>query len=85
MTIVREWRNNEWDKGENGRDQYELKYMFKKIMQNADEIENEPTPGHSKEDLSRCIICKSSIITNIKYVIHVNGFTVEDISEIETR
>lgn len=85
MTVIREWRNNEWEKGEKGRDQYELQYMFKKIMANADEIENEPTPGSNYDNLSRCIICKSSIIQNIKYVIHINGFTVEDITEIEKR
>ena len=85
MTIVREWRNNEWEKGSKGREQSELQYMFKKIMANADDIENNPTPGHSEDDLSRCIICKSSIIQNIKYVIHVYGFTVEDITEIENR
>lgn len=85
MTVVREWRNNEWEKGSKGREQRELQYMFKKIMANADEIENKPTSGSSKDELSRCIICKSSIIQNIKYIIHVNGFTVEDITEIENR
>lgn len=85
MTVIREWRNNEWEKSSKGREQSELQFMFKKIMENADDIENKPTPGSNYDDLSRCIICKSSIIQNIKYVIHVNGFTVEDITEIEKR
>ena len=79
---IREWRNEEWCHTEQGRDQAELVRMMKDIMRNADEVENEPTPGHSREDLSRCIVCVSSLIPNTKYVIHVSGFTVEDITEI---
>lgn len=79
---IREWRNEEWECGDKARDQHELRYMMKKIMDGADEIENEPTPGSSKEDLSRVIICRSSLMPEFEYIIHVTGFTVEDITEI---
>ena len=83
--IIRSWRNEEWDRSDKARDQHELTYMMKRIMAGADDIENIPTPGHSEENLSRVITCKSSLLPNTKYVIHVTGFTVEDITEIITR
>ena len=82
MTTVRRWTNEAWDKSNEARSQFDLVYMFKKIMANADDVTNEPTPGHSREDLSRVIIAKSSMLPNIDYIIHMNGFTVEDITEI---
>lgn len=82
MAIIRRWCSEEWDKSNEARDQAELVRMFKKIMQNADEVTNEPTPGNSNQDLSRVIVAKSSILPNVDYVIHMNGFTVEDITEL---
>lgn len=79
---IREWRNEEWETGEKARDQFELQRMAKKIITNADSVENKPTPGHSREDLSRVLICKSSLLPDTEYIIHMNGFTVEDITEI---
>lgn len=79
---IREWRNEEWENGDKARDQHELVRMMRKIIDGADDIKNEPTPGHSRDDLSRVIVCKSSMIPGIEYIIHVNGFTVEDITEI---
>lgn len=82
MATIREWRNEEWETGEKARSQYELTYMMKKILANADIIENTPTPGSSREQLGRVIVCKASWMPNTEYIIHVNGFTVEDITEI---
>lgn len=82
MTTVREWRNEAWCHGKEARDQRELSFMFRKIMEGADSITNEPTPGCSRDELSRVIRCKSSMIPNTEYIIHVNGFTVEDITEL---
>ena len=81
-TTIRRWYNAEWDKSNNAREQYELQFMFKKIISNADIIENKPTPGSSRDDLSRCIRCKSILLPGTEYIIHVNGFTVEDITEL---
>lgn len=82
MATIREWRSNDWDKSNKGRDQWELKRMAKEILTDADDIEDTPTPGHSKDELSRVMVAKSSIFPNRKYIIHVNGFTVNDITEI---
>lgn len=82
MTIVREWRNNAWETGEKGRDQCELQMMAKKILQAAESVTNEPTPGHSNENLSRVYIATSSLVPDLEYIIHMYGFTVEDITEI---
>lgn len=78
----REWRNNEWEKGPKGRDQWDLKYMLRKILDGADLIENNPTPGASDTELSRCIVATSKLLPNTKFIIHVSGFTIEDISEM---
>lgn len=78
---VREWRSEEWEIGSKARDQHELQYMARKILAGADLIENTPTPGHSRDDLSRCIVVRCSWMPNIRYIIHMNGFTVEDIHE----
>lgn len=80
MTI-REWRNEEWCFDAKARDQHDLQYMAKKILTGADQIENTPTPGHSRDDLSRCIVARCSWMPNTRYIIHMNGFTVEDINE----
>lgn len=82
MASIREWRNNEWETGDKARDQYELAYMYRKIMAGADMVENKETPGHSRTDLSRVIVAKSSMMPNFEYIIHTNGFTIEDITEI---
>ena len=79
---VREWRNEEWETGNKARSQFDLQYMAKKIISNAEKVENTPTPGHSRDDLSRCLVCTSSLLPNTEYIIHMNGFTVEDITEI---
>ena len=81
-STIREWRNEEWEHGDKGRDQRELQRMAKDILANAETVENEPAPGYSKEDLSRCYIATSSLVSGLKYIIHMNGFTVEDIVEI---
>lgn len=80
MTI-REWRNEDWCKDDRARDQHDMQYMMKKILAGADLIENTPTPGHSRDDLSRCIVARCSWMPNTRYIIHMNGFTVEDINE----
>lgn len=84
MAVIREWRSDEWETGPKARDQRELQFMFRKIMAGSDDIENTPTPGHSREDLSRVIVAKHTALPGVKYVIHVSGFTVEDITEITT-
>lgn len=81
---IREWRNNEWETGSKARDQFELQRMAKQILENAEHIENTPTPGHSEDNLSRVYTATSSLVPNLKYIIHMNGFTVEDIVEILT-
>lgn len=81
MATIREWRNEEWETGSKARDQHELQFMAKKILAGADIITNKPTPGHSRDDLSRVIEARSSWLPNVRYIIHMNGFTVEDINE----
>lgn len=81
MTTIREWRNEEWENGRQARHQQELQMMARKIISNAEKVENMPTPGHSEENLSRVLICTSSLLPNTTYIIHVSGFTVEDIIE----
>lgn len=79
---VREWRNEEWETGNKARSQGELQRMAKQIISNAETVENKPTPGSSRDELSRCIVCTSSLLPNMEYIIHMSGFTVEDIVEI---
>lgn len=81
MATIREWRNEEWETGTKARDQHDLQYMAKKILAGADKITNMPTPGHSRDDLSRVIEARCSWMPNVRYIIHMNGFTVEDINE----
>ena len=81
---IREWRSDEWDSSEKARSQWELQRMAKEILSNAETIENTPTPGYSRPDLSRCYVCTSSLVPKIKYIIHIDGFTVSDITEILT-
>ncbi len=82
MLIVREWRNEEWEKDTTkARTQEELQFMARKIISTAEIVENEPTPGSTRPDLSRVLICKSSLLPNVRYIIHTQGFTVEDIIE----
>ena len=81
MTTIREWRNDEWETGSQARSQHDMQMMARKIISNAEKVENMPTPGHSEENLSRVLICTSSLLPNTKYIIHVSGFTVEDIIE----
>ena len=85
MQTIREWRNEEWESNPvKAREQSELQYMARKIIKNAESVTNEPTPGYSdsRPDLSRLLTCKSSLLPNVKYLIHLHGFTVEDIIEI---
>lgn len=82
MATVREWRNEEWDTTDKARTQEELQYMARKIINNASEIEDKPTSGHSRDNLSRCLVCKSDLRPNTEYIIHIEGFEVEDIVEI---
>ncbi|MDE7406442.1 MAG: hypothetical protein K2M89_06190 [Clostridiales bacterium] len=82
MKRIREWRSDEWETGDKARSQRELQRMARKIITNAEKVENEPTPGHSEVNLGRVLICTSSLLPNTEYIIHMNGFTVEDIIEI---
>ncbi len=82
MMTIREWRNEEWETGDKARSQEELQYMFRKIISHADVIENEPTPGHNTCNISRVLTCTNSLLPGTKYIIHITGFTVEDIVEI---
>lgn len=82
MSYIREWRNEEWDTTDKARTQEELQYMARKIINNASEIEDKPTPGCSRDNLSRCLVCKSDLRPNTEYIIHIEGFEVEDIVEI---
>ena len=82
---IREWRNEEWEHSEKARSQFDLQRMAKEILNKAEHIENTPTPGQSRPDLSRCYVCTSSLLPNTKYVIHIDGFTVQDITEIITQ
>lgn len=81
MTYIREWRNEEWEHGETARDQFTLQKMARKIMENAEKVENEVTIGSSRPGLSRVITCTSSLLPNTEYIIHISGFTIEDIIE----
>ena len=82
MTTIREWRNEEWETGEKARSQGELQYMFRKIISSADVVENEPTTGHDNCNISRVLTCTNRLLPGTKYIIHITGFTVEDIVEI---
>lgn len=82
MATIREWRNEEWETGNKARDQFELIYMFKRIMANADDVKNDETPGHDRADISRVITAKCTFMPNFEYIIHTAGFTIEDIVEI---
>lgn len=82
MKTIREWRNEEWETGSKARDQHELQRMARKIIANAEKVENAPTPGHSEVNISRVLTCTSSLLPNTEYIIHMSGFTVEDIIEI---
>lgn len=85
MTIVREWRNEEWCNDEHARTQWELQQMAKDIMSNAENVDGNPTAGHSREDISRVYKCTSSLLPNVEYIIHMSGFKVEDIIELVKR
>lgn len=86
MTTIREWRNEEWERGDTARTQEDLQRMAKKIISNAETIENEAAvcgkqDGQTFENLGRVLTCASSLMPNTKYIIHISGFTVEDIIE----
>lgn len=78
MTI-REWSNISFSI--HYTEQYEMQRMAKQILSNADHIENEETPGHSYQALSRVITATSDLIDGTKYIIHIEGFTVTHITE----
>lgn len=79
---IREWRNEKWDTTEKARTQEELQKMARQITKYATEIEDKPTPGYSREELSRCLVCKSDLKPDTEYIIHIDGFEVQDIIEI---
>lgn len=82
MTTIRRWENNEWSRTDNARTQDELQRMAKHILKYADNIENKETPGSSRQELSRVYTCTSTLIPNVKYIMHLAGFEVQDITEI---
>ena len=79
MTSIREWSSVEFSR--HYTEQSEMQRMAKAILENADKIENKPTPGCSEKNLSRVIVAESSIITSTKYYIHLDGFKVTNITE----
>lgn len=81
-TTIREWSNVSFSI--HATEQWEMQRMAKDILSNADHIENKETPGHSDQNLSRVITATSDLITNTKYVIHIDGFTVTNITELIT-
>lgn len=80
---IREWRDESWETGSKARSQAELQRMAKEIMANAESIKSSETPGYSRPSLSRVYVCKSTLVPNLEYIIHIDGFTVSDITEIE--
>lgn len=80
VTRIREWSDVEFSIHHTDHD--EMQRMAKHILANADTITNEPTPGHSDQNLSRVITAKSSIFPGTEYIIHTYGFRVEHITEI---
>lgn len=86
MTTIREWRNEEWERGGTARAQEDLQRMAKKIIANAEIVENIAAvcgnqDGQPFENLGRVLTCTSSLMPDTKYIIHVYGFTVENIIE----
>lgn len=79
-TRIREWSSVEFSI--HYTDQDEMQRMTKSILEHADKVENKPTPGCSTQNLSRVITAESSIITGTKYIIHLDGFRVTNITEI---
>lgn len=77
---IREWSNVGFSM--HYTDQETLQRMAADIMSGADTVENIETPGHSYQALSRVITATSSIFPGTKYIIHVEGFTVSNITEI---
>ena len=80
MATIREWSNVEFSI--HYTDQDEMQRMAREILAHADKVENKPTPGCSDQKLSRVITAESSIFTNTTYIMHVDGFTVNNITEI---
>ena len=79
---IREWSSVEFSIHYTEQD--EMQRMTKSILEHADKVDNKPTPGCSNQNISRVITAESSIITDTKYIIHVEGFTVNNITEIVT-
>lgn len=82
MTTIRRWENEEWSRTDNARTQEELTAMAKDILKYANSIDSKPTPGSSRPDLSRVYTCTSTLVANVKYIMHIDGFKVQDITEI---
>lgn len=80
MTAIREWSSVEFSRHYTEQD--EMQRMARNILEYADKVDNKPTPGYSYQSLSRVITAESSIIASTKYIIHVNGFRVMNITEI---
>jgi len=83
MKEIREWRNNEWEHGPKGVSQNELQRMARKIILNADDFKSEWTPGMN--EFGRVYTVKSKLCPDVKFIIHMEGTTIEDIIEIVTK
>lgn len=82
MSTIRRWENEEWSHTDYARTQEELTMMAKDILKYANNIDSKPTPGSSRPDISRVYTCTSTLVANVKYVLHIDGFKVQDITEI---
>jgi len=78
---VRHWENDEWSYN-HPTSQWELQRMARAIFSQAEHIEDQETPGHSTQDLSRVYTVTSSLLPDLEYIIHMDGFKVQDITEI---
>lgn len=79
-TSIREWSN--LDFSNHATDQETLQNMARDILSNAETIENNPTPGYDRPNLSRVIVAKNTMVPDLEYIIHIDGFTVSNITEI---
>lgn len=78
---IRRWENAEWS-FHHPTSQWELQRMARAIFSQAEHIEDQETPGHSSQDLSRVYTVTSSLLPDLEYIIHIDGFKVQDICEI---
>lgn len=78
---IRRWENEEWSY-HHPTSQEDLQRMARKIFSQAEHIEDQETPGHSTQELSRVYTVTSSLLPDLEYIIHIDGFKVQDIVEI---